>query len=290
MTILNAIIGAFAGGVFGALFGGTTLFIFMGFMVLLGSAIALAGGGDVFLTQVAFGTSFAPHIAFVGGVGAAAFYGRHRMTLSHDEEFAKSIAGFTGADTVTPLMKMKDIPTLIVGGLFGVLGLGLVTGLTMLESPVDASASTVALTGIIARLLFGKSGMTGKFAPGEKRYDLSANHLIFTALWTASLAFVTYQVVSLTQVNVLMFGFSGLSLIVLYFGLPIPVTHHITLVTGTAALMFGNMWIAVLFGVFAGFLGNFFQRSFNTNVDSHVDNAALTIAVCTLLMSVTQMI
>ena len=182
-------------------------------------------------------------------------------------------------------MKMKDIPTLLVGGLFGVVGFLLVTALTVMESPMDASATTVAATGILARLLFGKSGLTGKFSAGEKRYDLSANHIVFTAIWIAALAVVTFQVVSMTQVDVLMFGFSGLSLIVLYFGLPIPVTHHITLVTGTATLMFGNMAIAIAFGLLAGFLGNFFQRSFNTNVDSHVDNAALTIVVCTLLMT-----
>lgn len=57
MDMFLALVGAFAGGVFGALFGGTTLFIFMGLMVLLGSAIALSGGGDTFLLQVAFGTS-----------------------------------------------------------------------------------------------------------------------------------------------------------------------------------------------------------------------------------------
>jgi hypothetical protein len=37
MDMFLALVGAFAGGVFGALFGGTTLFIFMGLMVLLGA-------------------------------------------------------------------------------------------------------------------------------------------------------------------------------------------------------------------------------------------------------------
>lgn len=286
MGIVSLLISAFAGGVFGALFGGTTLFIFMGFFTLIGSAIAIAGGGDIFLNQIAFGPSFAPHIAFVGGVAAAAFYGRNQKRLSQDEVFAESEPGtFMGADTITALYKMRSLPTLLVGGLFGVIGFILVTALTVIESPIDASATTVATTGIIARLIFGQSGLLGKYPPAESRYNFSAKQILFLLFWSGALAVVTHQVVALTQVSVIMFGFSALSLIVLYFGIEIPVTHHITLISGTVALMFNNLWITILFGMFAALLGEFYQRTFNTHVDSHIDNAALTIATCTLILS-----
>lgn len=275
---------AFGGGAFGALFGGTTIFIIMGFFILAGSGIALAGGGDAFLLNVAFGTTFAPHISFVGGVVAAAFYGRHRTVLSHEEEFVESTGAFSGADTITPLFKMKDISTLFVGGIFGMVGLALVTLFTNLHLPLDPSALTVATTGIIARLVFGKAGLLGKYPTEEKRYDLSPKHLAFTAFWGAVLAIVSYQVATVTQIDVVMFGFSALSLIVLYFGLEIPVTHHITLISGLAALTFQNIWLTILFGILATFLGNFYQRTFNTHVDSHLDNAALTIATCSLII------
>lgn len=290
MSFLTALILAFGGGIVGALFGGTSLFIFIGLLVLVGSGIALVGGGDTFLLQGAFGPALGPHVSFVGGVAAAAFYGRHRQTVSQGQEYVESSGAFVGSDIVTPLFKMHDPLTLLVGGIFGTIGYAVFTGLALLKVPFDPSATTVTIMGITARLLFGQSGMLGRYPATEKRYDLSSNHLLFTLIWAVGLSLLTYQLVTLTKINIIVFGISAFSLLILYFGLQIPVSHHITLVAGIATLTFHSLLAAVIFGVIATFLGNFFQRTFNTYVDSHVDNSAFTIFTGTFLINLTVML
>jgi len=58
--LLTLLIAA-GGGFFGAAIGGLHAFIFTGFMVLVGSAIIMAGGSPEFLNYVAFGPAFGPH-------------------------------------------------------------------------------------------------------------------------------------------------------------------------------------------------------------------------------------
>ena len=67
---------AAGGGFFGAAIGGLHAFIFTGFMGLVGMAIIWPAAVPKFLTYVAFGPVFGPHIAFAGGVAAAAYAAR----------------------------------------------------------------------------------------------------------------------------------------------------------------------------------------------------------------------
>ena len=72
-----ALLLAAGGGFFAAAIGALHAFIFTGFMGIAGLAIAMAGAGTNFLTFVAFGPStFGQHIAFAGGVAAAAYAAR----------------------------------------------------------------------------------------------------------------------------------------------------------------------------------------------------------------------
>lgn len=68
-------------GVFGAAIGGQPAFIFTGFMVMIGVANSLAGGGFDFLGNVAFGPVFGPHISFAGGAAAVAAAGALSLGL-----------------------------------------------------------------------------------------------------------------------------------------------------------------------------------------------------------------
>jgi hypothetical protein len=58
---------------------------------------------------VAFGPVFGPHIAFAGGVAAAAYAAR-RGELDD------------GADIITPLAGLATLDVLLVGGVFGAAG------------------------------------------------------------------------------------------------------------------------------------------------------------------------
>ena len=62
-----ALLLAAGGGFFAAAIGALHSFIFTGFMVVSGTAIIVAGGTSDFLTNVAFGPVFGPHVASPAG-------------------------------------------------------------------------------------------------------------------------------------------------------------------------------------------------------------------------------
>ncbi len=84
------------------------------------------------------------------------------------------------------------------------------------------------------------------------------------------------------------FGISATSLIFLEFGFSVPVTHHMTLPAGVAAVAVlvgfgGSATAAMIAGAVAGIagalLGEFFSRLFLIHGDTHVDPPANAIWV-----------
>ena len=73
---LFALVAAFGGGVLGAYMGALPVFILTGLIAIVGATSAMAGGTDMTVGYVAFGSYLGPHIAFAGGVAAAAYAGR----------------------------------------------------------------------------------------------------------------------------------------------------------------------------------------------------------------------
>ena len=108
---IQTILAAFGGGLFGAAIGALPAFIFTGFIGLIGIAVLASGGSPAILNDVTFGSLFGPHIAFAGGVAAAAFAANKKKYLEN------------GTDILKPLNKFGDPMVLIVGGLFGILGI-----------------------------------------------------------------------------------------------------------------------------------------------------------------------
>ncbi|SEP41279.1 hypothetical protein [Propionispora vibrioides] len=287
MSLAITLVAAFGGGVFGALIGGTTAFIFTGILALTGIVIAVSGGGNIILTQVAFGPFFGPHIAFVGGVAAAAYVGRKNAVEKQAAEekvvSAGTLPDVNGADTTIPLFKIKDPVMLLVGGVFGILGYllndfySLTFNLPTLAR-IDTIALTVATFGVICRLVFGRSGLTGAFPENERRFNFTGTVLMFNAIWGFALSAVVAYAVILLNISSFGFAISAVSLIFLYFGLEFPVSHHVSMVAGYAALAFGNVWIAAVFGILAVITGEYVQRFVNTHVDTHLDMPAIIIA------------
>ncbi|MFD2628932.1 hypothetical protein [Oceanobacillus kapialis] len=308
MSLLATLFAAFGGGVFGAVIGGTTAFIFTGFLGLTGIAIMLGGGSDIVLNEVAFGPFFGPHVAFVGAVAAAAFAGRKSKnnpkkrtrqatakseiasTAETDatdvqEVFHADGEAIKGEDVTMPLFKTKDPSVLLVGGVFGILGY-LLNDLfaSTWALPLDTIALVVLIFGFITRLVFGQSGLTGIFPQGEKRFNFTGKEILFHGIWGAGIAAVVAYVSILLDVNNLGFAISAASLIFLYFGLQFPASHHITMVAGYAALAFNSVWIAALFGLVVVIAGEYTQRAFNTHVDTHIDMPAINIAFFSFLI------
>jgi hypothetical protein len=178
------LLASFGGGFFAAAIGGVPSFVFTGLTVV---AVILAGDfGAPAIGIVSFGPWFAPSVAFAGAVAAAGY--------------AKKIGVLeNGADIITPLAGIKEPTVLLVGGVFGILGylvqyvLASLIGENIfgLAGWTDTVALTVVISGIIARLLFTKSGLTGKTPDGVKRNyipqgkDLTHTLVIGLGFWNS---------------------------------------------------------------------------------------------------------
>lgn len=296
MTIeLFEILGAAAGGFIGATFGALIAFIFTGFAALAGIAILLATGDGAFINTVAWGPVFGPHVAFAGGVAAAAYAGRRGWIDS-------------GRDILTPLVSIGKPSVLGIGALFGVIGLLLTKGIQQIPwfgTHTDSIALSIVIAALVARLVFGKTGIIGKNAEGLtglarfKPNDTQA-WLPWQSKWSAvsilglGVGLLSAWATVALMVAVPEFGWAGMflgfaigsiSLLFLQLGAAVPVTHHIALTAGTAAFVFfpivgDPVWAVVIgavFGLIAGCVGEVMSRFWLIRGDSHIDPTASTI-------------
>ncbi|WP_026895449.1 hypothetical protein [Clostridiisalibacter paucivorans] len=272
---VQLIFAAFGGGILGAALGALPAFIFTGFVGLIGIAVIAAGGSAAILNDVTFGTLLGPHIAFAGGVAAAAFAGNKREHLE------------TGLDIITSLNKCKDPMVLLVGGFFGIIGFVLNNLFVNMNIPTDTVALTVFVSGVIARILFGQTGVFGKFnnIDGQKRTIApDSNSIVMDIIIGLGFGLVVSYLIILTEITTLGFCISAASLIFVQMGFEAPTTHHITMVAGYAAMATGNMLIGALAAVIASILGDLIGRTVNSHCDTHIDPPATTIFICSLVI------
>ena len=299
------LIAAFGGGVLATFMGGLQSFIFTGLTVLA----AIMGGdfGAPAIGIISFGSWFGPHVAFAGAVAGAAF----AMTRNHIEN---------GQDIVTPMVKFGDPMVLIVGGIFGMVGfliqyiVGPGIGTAVFDGLLgegagagwtDSVALTVMLSGIIVRLVFGKTGLTGKSPAGEKRewvatgsrlgfvltYGAGIGILIggiAAALGTAGLVDGDAMAAALfANTPVIGFAVAAISLIFITCGHYFEGWHHIVLPSGsTAVIVFTatlNPFAAIIggaiTGMFTAFVGEWAAKTLNSHCDTHIDPPAVTIFI-----------
>lgn len=271
MTIYM-IMAAFGGGLFGALIGALPAFIFTGFSGLIGVALAMSGSSFDWLGTVTFGYMFGPHIAFAGGVAAAAFAANKKKVLGN------------GADILTPMNKFMDPTILIVGGVFGVIGLMINYLLAPIWGvPTDTVALTVWLSGVIARLVFGSSGFTGNKVEGRK-YMPTGKAIVYDILLGVSLGAVIGFLAQWSGVAAIGFVISAATLIFAQAGYEVPGTHHITLLAGVAALASGSIWMGMVFASISAIIGDIGVTALNSECDSHIDPPAFAIFITTALV------
>jgi hypothetical protein len=279
---LELLLSAFGGGCLASLIGGLPSFIFCGVIAIAGLAGGEAGAP---LVGMAFGPWFGPHIAFAGGAAAAAIAGKKGLLES-------------GADIGTPLYKFSDISVIVVGGIFGVVGcivqlfyaetLGLAR---MGNGFFDTIALTVLTMGIIARFVFGKTGLTGK--RDGKGLMPESKSLVFETFCGVVLGLISAYVSISTGLTALPFGLSAVSLILLHYGAPSLASHQMTncaavaaaafIATGAGASPATAVIIGAIFGGLGGALGSIYGSIFNSHVDTHIDPPAMAIATLTLI-------
>ncbi|KNZ41350.1 hypothetical protein [Acetobacterium bakii] len=298
------LIAAFGGGLLATFFGGITAFVFTGLTVF--AAVMGGAAGAPAISIISFGSWFGPHISFAGAVAGAAF----AMTRNHIEN---------GQDIVTPLVKFGDPMVLIVGGIFGMIGfliqyvVGPVIGPVLFNGILgdgaagwtDTVAFTVVISAIIVRLVFGKTGLTGKTPAGEKRQWVSTGSRlgfiltygfgigiliggIAAKLGTLGLVDgVAEAAYMFSLLPVLGFAVAAISLILIMCGHAFEGWHHIVLPAGsTAVILFSatlNPFAAIIGGAITGmitaFIGEWAAKTFNSFADTHIDPPACTIFI-----------
>lgn len=298
------LIAAFGGGVLATFMGGITAFVFTGLTVLA----AIMGGdfGAPAIGIISFGSWFGPHVAFAGAVAGAAF----AMTRNHIEN---------GQDIVTPLVKFGDPMVLIVGGIFGMVGFLIQYIVGPLVGPIlfngilgegaagwtNTVAFTVMLSGIIVRLVFGKTGITGKTPAGEKReWITTGSRLGFVLTYGAGIGILIGGVAAtlgtlglvggseeaaylFSMTPVIGFSVAAISLILIMCGHYFEGWHHIVLPSGSTAVIvfsatlnpFAAIIGAAITGMFTAFVGEWAAKTLNSHCDTHIDPPAVTIFI-----------
>lgn len=296
---------AIGGGMFGAAIGGNWAFVMTGFSVFLGWGLLAGTGSDVGLTYLAFGPMFGPHICFAAGAASAAYCG------------SKGYLGdLKGRDIDTSLSKFKDMNIYLIGAVFGLGGYLLertIRLIPFLGSHTDTVALTVIISGIIARLIWGKSGLIKWVKPNDKqcwlRWQESPLELLCVgiggSLFAGGVALMignyikpfhleneSYTNLIYSNAQSIPFAISAITILFLILGFRIPVTHHITITAGLAAMVYYNvtdngvaaLLIAVIFGVIASFMAEFWSRLMQAHGDTHVDPPAATIWIMNTLV------
>lgn len=258
------LVASFGGGAFGAAIGGQTAFIFTGILYMIGLGGYL-GGVDMgwFMGSIVFGPVFGPHIAFLGGAGAAAYAAKKGVMAG----------GANGRDIVTPLAGIGRSDVLVVGGVFGMVGylvnnlLAEVPALSVSDPDLhygaevigwtDTVALTIVIVSIAVRFIWGSTGLFSTkdhalLAVGEGKHwvehqegwGISAMHGLtsgimsaFATIWLVVFIFPTAPGI-VNHAQLVGWAISAITLIFLSLGMKTPVTHHMTIVASIAALKF----------------------------------------------------
>jgi len=259
------ILASFAGGLFAATIGALPAFILSGVFILFGVGITLGGGAPDALNFLGIGPFFGPHIAWASAVAATAYAGKKGQLDS-------------GLEIKVPLGKLNDYPVLVVGGIFGVLAYLISAVLTKINFPASPIATAVFVNLVIARLLFGQSGLFGK-PEGEKRIWPAKETLVKNILLGLAVGMATSYITRATGNVLIGFGISAVVLYYLQMGFEVPVTHHISFTAALATLTTGNIYLGAVAGGIAIVIGEIVTNLFLNDGDTLIDPWAGTIMV-----------
>lgn len=287
MGILLNALAAFGAGCLASCIGAVPAFVMTGLIAIVGSVVATgaaAAGATVYGT-IAFGTFFGPHIAFAGAVAATAYAAKKGLIES-------------GAAVGTPLAPLGAPDVIAVGGVFGVIGWAIGTYIIpaifgvggIIPFGTDNPGMTVVISGIIARLAFGKRGL----ASGTKGAITNAQSVLIAVAFSLMVGGTGVALagagMDMSHYNIIVFGIAAFTLI-----LPgTPGWHQIGIISAFATMIglgAGMSSIAVvLFAVVAGVAANFLcdleTYLINADVDSHIDGPGFAICLMTIVLNI----
>lgn len=284
MDILTILAG-FAGGAFGAAFGSIPAFILTGVFALIGSILTLSGVTDYIVGNVAFGPFFGPHVSFAAGAAAAAYAANKAKKLDSAQNVLAALFG------------INDIKTLLVGGLYGVLGIVTFTLITKQSVFVtDYPAFCVCVVLFLNRIIMGKTSIIGTLKEGEKRDIFPRDEILLNSvnglLFALGVAVIGQKLIeagvsqdAMAIYPVFAFGISALSLIFLQMGYSIPIIHHVTYPAATVFILTQNIFLAAITGFINAILWVIAGRIFNAHCDTYIDPPAITIAVSMFIIN-----
>ncbi len=295
MSIIN-LIAAFGGGAFAASIGALPSFIMTGVFAVVGAVASMCGAadaGNILVNYFAFGSFFGPHIAFAGGVAAAA-YAKKKGINENGADIATSCAGYNAPDV------------LLVGGVFGVIGflfkelvvMNLFGGTISPRLVTDGPGFTVFCSAILVRLIFGGKLRTGdKVVSAGSAFTNTIVIAITYSLVVAGIYFAGLEVVPIETFagvyHVLIFGMAAVGLIFAEIGQPFFGCHHIVIIAAETAVQCynntGNMWMAVImaiiFGTISAIICDAETNLINSGTDSHIDGPAAAILIMTFVVN-----
>lgn len=317
--VVEMLLVAFGGGVLGAAIGGLAAFTLAGLLIVISEAAVAAGWEPTVLDVTLTGTLgldpvLGPHVAFAGGLAAAAF-AADRGYMPEDTEYhpAKAIDLSLGSK--------PDV--LIVGGVFGAFGYMVARVVADIGIPMDPIAFGIVLSGFAHRAAF-QYPIIGR--PADSWLDMSAydrgetrtdgerpavepflpyqsawrNNLVLgfgIGLFSGYLAYVTAS-------PFIAFGLAIVTFIFVIIGTwQPPITLHMALPASIAALallpegaaltpevvaaeisLLSALVVGGVFGAIAGLVGELGARLFYAHGDTHLDPPAVAITVTTLII------
>ncbi len=311
---IEAVLAGLAGGALGAAVGALPALSLAGLLVVVGETIEAVGraigdpGAAVGLDLTAtlgLGPALGPHVAFAGGVAAAAYAARNGR-VDTDTDF------FEAKDATVPLGSRPDV--LLTGAIFGAIGVLLARLAAVASLPVDPVAMAVVLSAVGHRIAFGypllgrlEGGLLdmSPYDRGERRSMGEGAGRPAVEPWQPA-HYPWEQVVGLglavgvvggylglaTGSAFLAFGVAAALLLFRSVGLDsVPITHHIALPASIAALGLATQHpsIAIVGGAIAGLVGalvgELAQRVLFAHGDTYFDPAFTSILVTSLLLT-----
>ncbi len=271
---------AFAGGVFGAAIGAFPVWVLCGLAVLIGATINLTGGSPDYMNLVAWGIFLGPQTSFAGGCAAAAYAAKHKLIDN-------------GRDICTALVGLNKPDVLLVGGIFGAIGHIILYLLLLVPNYSEISwtntiALAVILDMVIARVVFGNTGVFGKLPVGANRWKPTDEHswviyqsdplqMLMLAIGVGAPA--AYMAIILPGSSGLVFGFATVAYTFMIMGYKVPVTHHIALSASMITAATGNVAWGITFGILAIYLGELCAALFVYYGDTHIDPPTMALVL-----------
>jgi hypothetical protein len=286
MFSITGLLVAMGAACFGVAIGALDSFIVVGAMVMISVGAMMAGGSPALLGGVAFG-AFGPHVAgFASGVAATAWAGNK---AGLEPGGGRNIAA-GGAGWNSPM-------AYLIGIIFAAIGFVVQWIFAQFAGGAwtDTVALTVVVSALIVRVAFGNCGFLGNKLPkGQGRFarpPAGMEWLPWQTDWPALLFLgigVSLFGAGLAKTlgaagggGVFGFGLGAFSLILLEFGVKIPVSHHMLLLSAVATLASGSIIWGVIIGAITCLVAEFFARLWLIYADTHIDPPACAIAVMT---------